>query len=100
MEPVTMIGLHGFLGLPSDWDAVKDRCGSRWQLRAPFLFSESGQRPGEGPPVWAERFTAGLVDTRRSVLLGYSLGARLGLHALLASRSSWSAAVLVGGHPG
>ncbi|MBK5259918.1 MAG: alpha/beta fold hydrolase [Thermoanaerobaculia bacterium] len=51
--------LHGFLGLPSDWDF----------LRAAGLEVDS-RNPGHIPP-------------RGDILLGYSMGGRLGLRALL-----------------
>ncbi len=51
--------------------------------------------------AWATTFNrrVSTVDSD-PVLLGYSMGARLGLHALVESGAPWKAAVLVAAHPG
>lgn len=61
--------LHGFLGLPRDWDF----------LRGDFEIAT--------PPLDA-------IPTRGDVLVGYSLGGRLALHALLAG-ATYQRAVIV-----
>ncbi|HJW92108.1 MAG TPA: alpha/beta fold hydrolase [Thermoanaerobaculia bacterium] len=65
--------LHGFLGLPSDWDFLK-RAG--FDVRTPDL----REIPQEG-------------DT----LLGYSLGGRLALHALLGGARYRNAVIVSAG---
>lgn len=52
--------LHGFLGNPRDWDFLRD---AGFFIETPLL---------------------GAVPPRGDILLGYSLGGRLALHALLA----------------
>ncbi|HUP45800.1 MAG TPA: alpha/beta fold hydrolase [Thermoanaerobaculia bacterium] len=54
-----MTALHGFLGLPSDWDFLR---------KAGFTV--------ETPPL-------GAIPESGDILLGYSMGGRLALHALL-----------------
>lgn len=51
---------------------------------------------------WARRFCETVVDDESPprALLGYSMGARLGLHALLTGKRLWKAAVIVSAHPG
>ena len=58
-RPLVLTALHGFLGLPSDWDFLRD---------AGFSV--------ETPPL-------GAIPSDGDVLLGYSMGGRLALHALL-----------------
>lgn len=83
--------LHGAMGAPSDWDA----CGI--PMEAIDLY--------ESAPVeledWGGEF-AGRVSRKdeRPVVLGYSMGGRLALHALLAQPSLWKAAIIVSAHPG
>lgn len=62
--------LHGFLGSPRDWDFLR---------QAGFAI--------ETPPLDA-------IPSHGDVLLGYSLGGRLGLHALLAG-ARYSRAIFV-----
>ncbi len=50
---------------------------------------------------WADAFvqsTCALDDD--PVLMGYSMGGRLALHALIASPEAWKAAIIVSAHPG
>ena len=52
---------------------------------------------------WAEKFNQKVhtVDSlANNILMGYSLGGRLGLHALLQNPGCWKAAILVSTHPG
>lgn len=95
-----MIGwLHGFLGAPAQWDAVRARVGGG---------GDAWWMPGHGPSPWVRAGVgfdevvdalAPWVDGRR-VLVGYSLGARLALSLALRHRGSLRAVVLVGGTPG
>lgn len=76
--------LHGFLGRPSDWnlpDAVD-------------LF----QRPIVPFDEWAQQFNASALPG--SVVIGYSLGGRLAMHALIQNPTHWKAAVIISAHPG
>jgi len=56
---VEIIALHGFLGLPSDWDFLKS---AGFKVRTPPLDD---------------------IPKKADTLLGYSMGGRLGLQALL-----------------
>lgn len=69
-RPLVLTALHGFLGLPSDWDF----------LRAAGFGVET-------PPLDA-------IPPGGDVLLGYSMGGRLALHALLAG-ATYRRAVIV-----
>src|SRR3954451_3505333 len=66
----TIVALHGFLGRGSDWDFLRD---DGFDVATPPLDA---------------------IPPRGDVLLGYSLGGRLALHALLAG-ASYTRAIFV-----
>lgn len=76
--------LHGFLGLPSDWD--------RFNVTAVAI------RPAESLWEWAKAFNATIREP--ALLIGYSLGARLAMHALLDQPTLWRGAIFVSGNTG
>lgn len=88
--------IPGFLGLQSDWDFLA------WKsLIAVDLYAFSWCTLSE----WAEQFNRLLEDGRDhrsepAILMGYSLGGRLALHALLDKPAQWKAAVIISAHPG
>jgi 2-succinyl-6-hydroxy-2,4-cyclohexadiene-1-carboxylate synthase len=94
--------LHGFTGHPRSWDALAVRWAGRGlSVIAPAL---PGHDPGS-PPIGGESFEdavarietaiTGALGGGRAILVGYSMGARVGL-GLLARRPRWlSRAVLV-----
>lgn len=83
--------LHGFLGRPDDWSL----------LNLPHhpvdLFNSIS--PENGLEGWAELFNRSIA-TDDNILLGYSLGGRLALHALVGEPSKWKAAIIVSAHSG
>ncbi|MFM7182929.1 MAG: alpha/beta fold hydrolase [Verrucomicrobiales bacterium] len=50
--------------------------------------------------TWTRDFLDAIPKGSPALLFGYSMGARLALHALRADPSRWVSAVLVSGHPG
>ncbi|MCX6879903.1 MAG: alpha/beta hydrolase [Verrucomicrobia bacterium] len=96
--------LHGALGMASDWRglakrlaaaAISTRAVDLWR----FLEGEAMTLPGFGKALNAEAGNEVFRGSGRA-LLGYSLGGRLALHALLENGHPWQAAVLVSVHPG
>lgn len=87
-----MFALHGFLGEPSDWAFLPD---------ALSIDLTAISSPSKGFWKWASSFNqmAFKVDAPR-ILIGYSLGGRLAMHALLENPSLWQGAVLISAHPG
>ncbi|WP_367871492.1 alpha/beta fold hydrolase [Luteolibacter sp. Populi] len=92
----TLWCLHGAVGMAADWRglAVPGWAVQRvdlWRFLdcCPMTMGEFGR---------ALNREVEAAEGKR-VLVGYSMGARLGLHALLES-GHWDAAVLVGPHPG
>lgn len=94
MEPA-FVALHGFLGKPSDWDAILPGC-----LVCDLL--QFGMPHEIGLQAWARRFNAWIAKTKMPprVLVGYSLGGRLAMHALLDQPQLWERAVIISAHPG
>lgn len=102
--PIECWCLHGAVGAAGDWRAVASGLaasgiGSRavdlWRFLAcgPMGLTDFGR---------ALNAEAGGEVFRGSgrVLLGYSMGGRLALHALLETPHPWQAAVIVSSHPG
>ncbi len=87
---------HGNLGDPADWDGVWHHLDDL-DWRRVDLWKEAILPFDDWAATVNE--TAGLLDDE-PVLMGYSLGARLAMHALVREDSPWKAAVLVSGHPG
>lgn len=85
--------LAGFLGLPSDWN-----CFGFEKIRA----FGSADFEWDSLAGWAKQLNLNfeMQGNRPSILMGYSLGARLALHALVQKPSLWQGAVIVSGHPG
>lgn len=83
--------LHGMLGGAEDWQGlgIDARAMDLWkQLEGETDFHD-----------WSRNFN-GQVAGENHVLLGYSMGGRLALHALLARPDVWRAVVVISTHPG
>lgn len=101
--PVDCWCLHGAVGAAADWrgfarqlatHAIGSRAVDLWR----FLECQA-----LGLATTARALNAEAAATHRGrgqVLLGYSLGGRLALHALLEDPAPWQAAVIVSAHPG
>jgi 2-succinyl-6-hydroxy-2,4-cyclohexadiene-1-carboxylate synthase len=85
--------LHGMVGEPADWDFLRATVPN---LEAPLLWAEVDRYL-----PWAEQFTNRVrqIDPN-PVLMGYSMGGRLALHALLAAPGLFRAAIIISAHPG
>lgn len=106
MARVNLFFLHGFLGRPSDWAVVKAHLPQQegFRIFTPDYFKETALGPQHTFETWASNFTK-LVETLgcggdRNILVGYSLGGRLALHALEKKPNLWSKVVLVSTNPG
>jgi 2-succinyl-6-hydroxy-2,4-cyclohexadiene-1-carboxylate synthase len=97
--------LHGALGTAGDWKPFAHAmAGAGGETRSVDLWRYLECCPMPlmefGRVLNAECRGLGRTGERRPVLLGYSMGARLALHALLDEDPPWRAAVIVGAHPG
>ncbi len=106
MERVNVFFLHGFLGRPTDWTAVKAFLPQHDNLRVftPDYFKDQQLGPNNDFATWAKNFTrfaeVNGSSADRNILVGYSLGGRLGLHALESKPAFWHKVVLVSTNPG
>lgn len=106
MERVNLFFLHGFLGRPTDWDAVKAELpqNDRIKIYTPDYFKEKNLSPHHNFNDWAYNFNGWVkMETNgagRNVLIGYSLGGRLALHALEQKPALWSKIILISTNPG
>jgi 2-succinyl-6-hydroxy-2,4-cyclohexadiene-1-carboxylate synthase len=92
--------LHGFLGLPEDWQPFSEAFG---RMQTPDLWS-AVERVRDGDDAfasWTQSFIADVEKAgEKSLLIGYSLGGRLAMHAAIARPELFSAVVIVSAHPG
>lgn len=96
--------LHGAVGAASDWRAVAKRLADhRTGTRAVdlwrFLDCQAMPLKEFGPALNADA-AGGVSRGSGRALLGYSMGGRLTLHALLEKNHPWQAAVIISSHPG
>jgi 2-succinyl-6-hydroxy-2,4-cyclohexadiene-1-carboxylate synthase len=89
--------MHGAVGQSADWQGLSV---PGWAVRRVDLW-----RFVACCPMPLADFGRALNEEARAtpgprVLLGYSMGGRLALHALLEKDSPWDAAVIVSAHPG
>lgn len=93
-KKIRLYALHGFLGLSSDWSF----------LRIPHHAIDLSKVPPFPSTLkeWGHYFNGTIQKDPHSynILLGYSLGGRLALHALLDEPSLWDGGVIVSAHPG
>ncbi|MCB1112112.1 MAG: alpha/beta fold hydrolase [Chlamydiales bacterium] len=81
--------LHGFLGRADDWHLPGVNGYDIYKIAKP------GKKCGMNE--WAATFNR---VAEEKILMGYSLGGRLALHALIQHPERWNAAVIVSAHPG
>lgn len=97
-----VIALHGFLGEASDWNAPFALLKNTDRVAFNYM-----QTAGFGPEIslkdWGARFNqyfSKAFPNEKRVLVGYSLGGRLALHALKDNPSLWSQTILLSTNPG
>lgn len=88
MKP-SNVALHGFFGLPTDWDFLE----SEFQKIDLYSYDYKDLRQ------FAKEFNQSFKN-QQSTVIGYSLGGRLALHALIDNPSLWKSAIIVSAHPG
>ncbi len=93
-----IVALHGQMGMVSDWDSQCVAFATMgYDLDAVDLWSylERGEL--------SLREFGGILNKKKEdgqVLLGYSMGGRLALHALIDNPLKWKAAVIISAHTG
>ena len=98
---ITLWCLHGALGTASDWQAFAHTMTNRgMQVRMVDLWRFLDCCPRSlAATAEAINNEAG-TNTKTNILVGYSMGGRLALHALLTKDHPWSAAIIISAHPG
>lgn len=93
--------LHGFWGQPKDWNQVIGRLPLGHPVWAPDLYEPGALSPDKPLEKWTEHFLAQIraEDEGPVQLVGYSMGARLALNALVKSPQTFSRALLLSGTP-
>lgn len=92
-----IIALPGFLGQPQDFNMIQND-----HIACDFYAKEFSP-PEKGLWEWGKSFNHFAMDKWpkcKRILLGYSLGGRLAMHALLQDAKIWEAAIFVSAHPG
>ncbi len=95
--------LHGAVGMAADFRGFSKRLAeAKTSSRAVDLwrFLECQPMPLEDFGAALNADAGGEVRSNGRALLGYSMGGRLALHALLENGHPWQAAVIVSAHPG
>ncbi len=101
--------LHGFLGLPSDFGLLQQKCeaqvsGLQWQS-VDYMHSRE-LSPQTSLAQWGEKLVKLVKASSKdlsagdNILLGYSQGGRLALQALKADPELWQAVILLSANPG
>ena len=87
--------LHGFLGRGADWDAFRPllRELSGTEPQTPDLFAAPSSLT---PDEWGREFAESVAEVDQAPsIIGYSMGGRLALHAMLARPKLFKRAVLI-----
>jgi 2-succinyl-6-hydroxy-2,4-cyclohexadiene-1-carboxylate synthase len=96
-----LVCLHGFTGGPTSFDALRNALGHDFELVTPTLSGHMGLG-FERVESFEDEVTR-LLEACGSApvaLVGYSLGGRLALGMLCRDPARFSAALLIGAHPG
>lgn len=106
MARINVFFIHGFLGRPSDWTSVRALLPMNEKIRyfAPDYFKDPLLGPQQSFETWSKNFMA-LVEKNvkpsdRNVLVAYSLGGRLALHALEHKPNLWHKVMALSTNPG
>ncbi len=109
MEKRRIVVIHGFLGLPSDWNRlewgkdVQVEAIDLWQWIKTNASSFQCSSEDNAFDFFAQSFLKTLEiveDPVKPLLVGYSLGGRLAMHILLMAPSRFVEAVFISAHPG
>ncbi len=95
----TLICIHGFLGRAQDWDSVMPRHYSRVGVDLFSTDQENGTQ-WDLRSLGSEVNIVGGLQRAPRVVVGYSLGGRIALEALLDQPQNWAGAVIISAHPG
>jgi len=99
--PSTLWCLHGAVGAAADWSPFRHAWETAGhELRAVDLWRFLDCCPRSLADTATALNAEATGKTIKNLLVGYSMGGRIALHALLAENSPWDAAVIISAHPG
>ncbi len=105
---IKIICLHGFLGLPSDWDLIRNyfmasSLADQFEWWSVDYLNTPGLDPRNDFTAWAKNFNNKVLQRFPEgprILVGYSLGGRLALHALKVASELYDNAIFISTNPG
>ncbi len=94
--------IHGSFQTPSVWEPLAN-CQAVRNAKLECVAEDLNARTFDGFEHWSEDFCQRVESSHegeQSLLLGYSMGGRLALHACLRRSDLWKGVVVVGADPG
>ncbi|MBY0470891.1 hypothetical protein K2X30_06940 [bacterium] len=103
-KKVVLYAIHGFLGRPDDWDFLEEAAGKSCQLIKVDVLKECPPSKYRSLEGWAASFNQRVEkETPKKYhrgIMGYSMGGRMALHALVAPKSPWNSAMILSSNLG
>lgn len=99
-----LYALHGFLGHVGDWHMLFHNHPLCDNIEAIALHQE--QYANLSIKEWAVQFNEDVQAIseqslrKKNILMGYSMGGRLSIHALVQNPNNWASAIIISAHPG
>lgn len=97
---MTAVLLHGFWGQPRDWSEVLQRLPLQQAVIAPDLYEDPALSPDTKLMDWPKRFWQWVdhhIGEQQIIIVGYSMGSRLAMHAIAYAPERVARALLVSG---
>lgn len=99
-----IVALHGQLGMINDWNCFAHRAEKEGYSFESVDLWQFLEKRNLGMVEFGQKLNKRYLNTGRlgqqNILLAYSMGGRLALHALIENPSEWSAVVIVSAHFG
>lgn len=94
--------LHGAVGQAADWNEFSRSLAAQNKVSRAVEVWRFLECEGLSLTEWAAAFNAEVraAGEKENILVGYSMGGRLALHALLQAPELWQKAIIVSAHPG
>lgn len=92
--------LHGFWGQPQDWNSVLGKISLGQEVLVPDLYEDGPLSPKHDLTAWTKNFLSWLdhhAGREPLRIVGYSMGARLALNAIIANPGRFAGALLMSG---